>query len=230
MFINYLIILHGFIVVFSSTTNHSSLISIINSIKSRDKLSSSSITFTKTRTTDHKCHSDLLSQWFCHLNIQFYLQITTNKGKVYKNSYSYARLHRFINDIYLPSLHKINRFNKIPKEPAHYRSDSTTSDLSRKLLQTSINKKNRTANSVEKNRISTIANRTRARRELLRENAIDDEEDANMYGDEGGRHHQELREQRQDFNGDYDSPNGKRFKMSKLYKTKRTYAKGSHST
>ncbi|CAF2649737.1 unnamed protein product [Rotaria sp. Silwood2] len=235
MFTHYFIILHGFIVVFSSTNNRSSLIFIINSIKSRHKLSSNSIIFTTTRITNYNCHTDILSQWIRHSssNIKVRLHLTSNKDKSYKNFHIHAKLHHFINNIY-------NQFSNSHQE-IKKNNILTPSIYSKKLLQTSINKKNRTKYLLETNlinnraidqmnlistNISRIINtsensskkiRSRIRRNFLQENNFNDEEDANVYGDDDRiyfRNRQEdIAEQKRGFDGEYYLPIATKFKI-----------------
>ncbi|CAF2905625.1 unnamed protein product [Rotaria sp. Silwood2] len=236
MFTHYFIILHGFIVVFSSTNNRSSLIFIINSIKSRHKLSSNSIIFTTTRITNYNCHTDILSQWIRHSssNIKVRLHLTSNKDKSYKNFHIHAKLHHFINNIY-------NQFSNSHQE-IKKNNILTPSIYSKKLLQTSINKKNRTKYLLETNlinnraidqmnlistNISRIINtsensskkiRSRIRRNFLQENNFNDEEDANVYGDDDRiyfRNRQEdIAEQKRGFDGEYYLPIATKFKIN----------------
>ena len=220
MYIHYFIILHGFIVVISSTNNRPSLILIINSVKSRPKLFSYSIPSTTNRITTHNCHSDILSQWLRHSfsNIKVHLHIISNKCNLDKNLDRHGKLRHFINDD-----------NKIP------------SIFSRKLQQILLNKKNRTVNLMEMNKsnnqnslistkvnrvvnttgINKNANRTRIRRDFLRENTIDDGDDTNVYDDDDDEsrfrnHKKEIAEQKRGFNDEYYRPIENKLKMSKL--------------
>ncbi len=79
MYIHYFIILHGFIVVFSSVHTRSSLIFII---KSRHKLLSYSTT---TRITTQNCHSDILSQWLRHSLMSTNVNRVVNTTEMDKN-------------------------------------------------------------------------------------------------------------------------------------------------
>ncbi len=135
MFIHYFIILHGFIVVFSSTNKGSTLIFIINSLKSRHTLALNSNLYT---------YANSRSNW-----------IPTN-------------VHRIVN--------------------VFKRHEN--------------------------------ANHTRIRREFLRENTINDEDNVNIYGDNDGKYFrnrkEEIAEQKRDFDREYYLPIKNKFKMSKV--------------
>jgi hypothetical protein len=61
------------------------------------------------------------------------------------------------------------------------------------------------------------ANHTRIRRDFLRENTINDEDNVNIYGDNDGRY---FRNQQEAIDGEYYLPIKKKFKMSKLLEIK----------
>ncbi|CAF3583382.1 unnamed protein product [Rotaria sordida] len=191
--------------------------------------------FTTTRITNHNCHTDILSQWLRHSssNIKVRLHLKSKKNKLYKNFYTHAKLHHFINDIYnqFSNTHHQIKKNNVFK-PSMY---------SKKLLQTSIKKKNRTQHSLETNLINSQTidqtssiptninriintsdsnnkkNRTRIRRNFLRENNFNDEYDANVYDNDDRiyfRNRQEdIAEQKPSFDGEYYLPVSTKFKM-----------------
>ncbi len=167
MYIHYFIILHGFIEVFSSTNTRSSLIFIINNVKSRH--------------TTQNCHADILSRWLRH-------SFTVDKN-----------FHDFSNDNNKISLNKKNRTANLMK--MNFKTNKSIYRNS--LMSTNVN---RVVNTTE---MDKNVNRTRIRRQFLRENTIDDddEDDTNIYDDDDGRYfrnqQKEIAEQKRGLNDEH---------------------------
>ena len=228
MFIHYLIILHGFVVILASINNRTSIIFIINNVKSRHQLSTVFI------STSHNYHTNKLSQWFRHssANIKIHLRLISSKDKSYKNFRTHSGLNHFINNIY-------NQFsNSYTKKDVH-----TPFILPEKLIQILFHKENQTKNLIKTNhgttnRISSFSkninrlvntsdtsshkNRRRIRRNFLRENTVHVEDDANIFSDGDRRdfnnQQANIAEQKRGFDEEYYRPIRTKYNMSKLSK------------
>lgn len=163
----------------------------MNNTKSQNKLSSSSILLTTTRQTNyHYCYRDILYYWLRRSS--YNIKVRIHLTAIHDRSYK-------------------NAYNQYSNSDNQIMKNNVLKLLidGRKFIDT----KNRKAN------ISKFENQTRMKRDILRENTLNDADEINSYINDDRSYfknpQEDINQQKKDFNYKYYLPTGAKFKMSK---------------